>query len=155
MDFQVQKVFQTKPDKKVPTHGPGTSAFYRGKVCKVLSIANGKAKIFVDGRILIVNYTSLDDQMYGKMSEGFRVVNEKTHKSLFTGSQDECDDYVKENDLEEDEDKMPSRLVAYMSSDSDDNFKFENSGDVMLSSTLRLSSSSEDDLDLKLPKPWP
>ena len=104
MDFQVQKVFQTKPDKKVPTHGPGTSAFYRGKTCKVLSIANGKAKIFVDGRILIVNYTSLDDQMYGKMSEGFRVVNEKTHKSLFTGSQDECDDYVKENDLEEDED---------------------------------------------------
>ena len=46
MDFQVQKVFQTKPDKKVPTHGPGTSAFYRGKACKVLSIANGKAKIF-------------------------------------------------------------------------------------------------------------
>lgn len=103
MEFQVQKVFQTKPDKKVPTHGPGTSAYYRGKPCKVLSIANGKAKIFVDGRILIVNYTSLDDQMYGKMSEGFRVVNEKTHKSLFTGSQDECDNYVKENDLEEDE----------------------------------------------------
>lgn len=104
MEFQVQKVFQTKPDKKVPTHGPGTSAFYRGKACKVLSIANGKAKIFVDGRILIVNYTSLDDQMYGKMSEGFRVVNEKTHKSLFTGSQDECNNYVKENELEEDED---------------------------------------------------
>ena len=103
MEFQVQKVFQTKPDKKVPTHGPGTSAYYRGKPCKVLSIANGKAKIFVDGRILIVNYTSIDDQMYGKMSEGFRVVNEKTHKSLFTGSQDECDNYVKENDLEEDE----------------------------------------------------
>lgn len=110
MDFQVQKVFQTKPDKKVPTHGPGTSAFYRGKSCKVLSIANGKAKIFVDGRILFVNYTSLDDQMYGKMSEGFRVVNEKTHKSLFTGSQDECDNYVKENDLEEDEDVKVIKL---------------------------------------------
>lgn len=49
------------PDKKVPTHGPGTTAYYRGKECKILSIKNGKAKIFCDGAILLVNYTSLDD----------------------------------------------------------------------------------------------
>lgn len=58
-----------KPDKKVPTHGPGTIAYYRGKQCKILSIKNGKAKIFCDGAVLIVNYTSLDDAMYGTMKK--------------------------------------------------------------------------------------
>ena len=58
-----------KPDKKVPTHGPGTIAYYRGKQCKILSIKNGKAKIFCDGAVLIVNYTSIDDAMYGTMKK--------------------------------------------------------------------------------------
>ena len=54
----------TKPDKKVPTHGPGTTAWYRGKEAKILAIENGKAKIFCDGRVLLVNYTSLDDASF-------------------------------------------------------------------------------------------
>ena len=54
----------TKPDKKVPTHGPGTTAWYRGKEAKILAIKNGKAKIFCDGQVLLVNYTSLDDAAF-------------------------------------------------------------------------------------------
>ena len=58
----------TKPDKKVPTHGPGTTAWYRGKEAKILAIENGKAKIFCNGRVLLVNYTSLDDASFKNTS---------------------------------------------------------------------------------------
>ena len=59
----------TKPNKKVPTHGPGTTAWYRGKEAKILAIENGKAKIFCDGRVLLVNYTSLDDASFKTLHE--------------------------------------------------------------------------------------
>ena len=59
----------TKPDKKVPTHGPGTTAWYRGKEAKILAIKNGKAKIFCDGQVLLVNYTSLDDASFKTLHE--------------------------------------------------------------------------------------
>lgn len=59
------KTPKTTPVKNMPTHGPGTYAFYRGSKCKILSIGGGKAKIMVNGQIKLVNYTSLDDEMYG------------------------------------------------------------------------------------------
>lgn len=91
------------PDKKVPTHGPGATAYYRGKQCKILSIKNGKAKIFCDDKVLLVNYTSLDDAMYGTMHEAYRVVDNKTHKALFTGTKDECKSFIA-NECDEDAD---------------------------------------------------
>ena len=63
----------TKPDKKVPTHGPGTTAWYRGKEAKILAIENGKAKIFCDGRVLLVNYTSLDDASFKTLHEAVKI----------------------------------------------------------------------------------
>lgn len=59
------KTPKTTPVKNMPTHGPGTYAFYKGSKCKILSIGEGKAKIMVNGQIKLVNYTSLDDEMYG------------------------------------------------------------------------------------------
>lgn len=59
------KTPKTTPVKNMPTHGPGTYAFYKGSKCKILSIGGGKAKIMVNGQIKLVNYTSLDDEMYG------------------------------------------------------------------------------------------
>ena len=59
------KTLKTTPVKNMPTHGPGTYAFYKGSKCKILSIGGGKAKIMVNGQIKLVNYTSLDDEMYG------------------------------------------------------------------------------------------
>lgn len=59
------KTPKTTPVKNMPTHGPGTYAFYQGSKCKILSIGGGKAKIMVNGQIKLVNYTSLDDEMYG------------------------------------------------------------------------------------------
>lgn len=84
----------TVPDKKVPTHGPGTTAWYRGKEAKILAIENGKAKIFCDGRVLLVNYTSLDDASFKTLHEAYRVVDNETHKSLFTGTKDECESFI-------------------------------------------------------------
>ena len=63
----------TKPDKKIPTHGPGTTAWYRGKEAKILAIENGKAKIFCDGRVLLVNYTSLDDASFKTLHEAYEL----------------------------------------------------------------------------------
>lgn len=59
------KVPSTKAMRNVPTHGPGTSAFYKGSPCKILSIGGGKAKILVNGQVKQVLYTSIDDEMYG------------------------------------------------------------------------------------------
>lgn len=84
----------TKPDKKVPTHGPGTTAWYRGKEAKILAIENGKAKIFCDGRVLLVNYTSLDDASFKTLHEAYRVVNCDSHKALYTGTKDECESFI-------------------------------------------------------------
>lgn len=63
----------TKPDKKVLTHGPGTTAWYHGKEAKILAIENGKAKIFCDGRVLLVNYTSLDDASFKTLHEAISI----------------------------------------------------------------------------------
>lgn len=84
----------TKPDKKVPTHGPGTTAWYRGKEAKILAIENGKAKIFCDGRVLLVNYTSLDDASFKTLHEAYRVVDCDSHKALYTGTKDECESFI-------------------------------------------------------------
>lgn len=84
----------TVPDKKVPTHGPGTTAWYRGNEAKILAIENGKAKIFCDGRVLLVNYTSLDDASFKTLHETYRVVDNETHKALFTGTKDECESFI-------------------------------------------------------------
>ena len=73
----------TKPVKKVPTHGPGTTAWYRGKEAKILAIENGKAKIFCDGKVLLVNYTSLDDASFKTLHEAYR---NGSHKVLYTGT---------------------------------------------------------------------
>lgn len=84
----------TKPDKKVPTHGPGTTAWYRGKEAKILAIENGKAKIFCDGRVLLVNYTSLDDASFKTLHETYRVVDCDSHKALYTGTKEEYESFI-------------------------------------------------------------
>lgn len=84
----------TKPDKKAPTHGPGTTAWYRGKEAKILAIKNGKAKIFCDGRVLLVNYTSLDDASFKTLHGAYRVVDCDSNKALYTGTKDECESFI-------------------------------------------------------------
>lgn len=60
----------TKSPKNVPTHGPGTDAYYKGDKAKILSITNGKAKIlpYSTGNIIIVNYNSIEDDMYANQT---------------------------------------------------------------------------------------
>ena len=84
----------TKPDKKVPTHGPGTTAWYRGKEAKILAIENGKAKIFCDGRVLLVNYTSLDDASFKTLHEAYHCVP-ATGKVNESEAQDKYQEFFK------------------------------------------------------------